>query len=210
MQFFPEGNRHSMIELGCSSSKRLKQQSTKRNSWKKPVCITSFTKNQYSHRTCILLYPMKTVSQGQVINTSAHVFKCYIWNVLLDPPFRHLLSEKARSRVLSFGGGEWPQILWKTRATFVRWGGGNAQKWDSSLYSDLAWLPGMQLSRIQSLPIHGGTAAVDICSPPKEDDINQAHLEQVRRWMALSPLTGCPHVTVFSLAQQISSSPMWA
>lgn len=67
----------------------------------------------------------------------------------------------------------------------------------------------MQLASTQSLPIHGGTAAVDICSPPKEEDINQAHLEQVSRWMAFSPLTVCPRIVVFSLAQQISSSPVW-
>lgn len=83
------------------------------------------------------------------------------------------------------------------------------QKWDSSLHSDLAWLPGMQLASTQSLPIHGGTAAVDICSPPKEEDINQAHLEQVSRWMAFGPLTVCPRLVVFSLARQISSSPVW-
>ena len=56
-----------------------------------------------------------------------------------------------------------------------------SKNWGSSLCTDLAWLPGMQLASIQSLPIHDGTAAVDICSPPKEEDINQAHLEQVSR-----------------------------
>lgn len=71
------------------------------------------------------------------------------------------------------------------------------KKWGSSLHSDLAWLPGMQLASIQSLPIHDGTAAVDICSPTKEEDINQAHLEQVSRWMPFSPLTVCPRLVEF-------------
>lgn len=72
---------------------------------------------------------------------------------------------------------EWPPAQWK--ASHARKSGGMwtlvlGIKQDSSLASELARLPGRELASTQSLPIDGGTAAVDICSPPKEEDINQA------------------------------------
>lgn len=82
-----------------------------------------------------------------------------------------------------FVQSEWPPAQRKTSC--ARETGGMcarfSEKQDSSLASELAQLPGMQLASTQSLPIDGGTAAADICSPPKEEDINQAHLEQVSR-----------------------------